>query len=208
MANLALFLDRLFREGTLRVEADRLTSDAGVRQVLERAFDVFTLDLAGPRLECDFALSAHAGKILYELAWYFTHPAEDGRAAESRFRWEIANATIAQHVSVDLVFRYLPTLYRRVRAIHARDFLTPVIENLLRSWPLSGVLSEVAEPPLHQFDFSQHLGVAWWYAERWAKLAKPSWLPEGNLQERAELVWQAIGRDVATMPSPTTNESP
>ena len=58
------------------------------------------------------------------------------------------------------------------------DPLSGLLGDLLRRWPLSGVLSDVEEAPLLSLDFGGHPGLLLLYAERLAQNDRPSWRPE------------------------------
>ena len=52
----------------------------------------------------------------------------------------------AHHLSADLMLRYLPQILKRARGLDPSDPLVGLLEDVLKRWPLSGVLSDVAEP--------------------------------------------------------------
>jgi len=101
----------------------------------------------------------------------------------------------AEHLSADLLLRLLPALHRRARALAPADPLCGRLTAILRDWPLSGVLADVAEPPVGSLAFEGHPGLQLLYAERLARNFKPAWLPtEGQARAHCELVWQELGR--------------
>ena len=61
-------------------------------------------------------------------------------------------AGAGQHLSADLLLRFLAQVHRRARGLAADDLLTGRLEGVLRQWPLSGVLSEVVEGPTAPLD--------------------------------------------------------
>jgi hypothetical protein len=101
-------------------------------------------------------------------------------------------STAASHLSVDLVFRYLPQIYARARDRDAADRLTALLAKLLRQWPLSGVLSEIEEAPTTPLDFGGHPGLLLLFAERWHRCPKPAWRPTGRAAEFADLVQESL----------------
>src|SRR5262249_43905716 len=111
--------------------------------------------------------------------------------------------TPAQHLSADLVLRYLGQVHQRARARDPADALTTATADVLRRWPLTGVLSCVEDGPLTPPDFAGHCGLAWLYAERWCRTRKPAWGPDGKGREYLELIWSEMGRDVALLPRTT-----
>jgi hypothetical protein len=108
--------------------------------------------------------------------------------------------TPAQHLSADLIFRFLPALQRRAQALLTTDVLPEALAKVLRLWPLSGVLSDLADGPLSPTDFGGHPGLALLYAERLARHERPAWFPTGSSLAYVELVWQELGKDIARLP--------
>ena len=74
--------------------------------------------------------------------------------------------TPAQHFSADLLLRYLPQVLKRARGLDASDPLVGLLAEVLRRWPLSGILSDVEEGPTVPLDFAGHRGLQLLYAER------------------------------------------
>ncbi len=58
------------------------------------------------------------------------------------------------------------------------DPVIEILSDLLRRWPLSGVLSGVEEGPLVEPEFGRHPGLLLLYAERLASDDRPAWRPE------------------------------
>ena len=85
--------------------------------------------------------------------------------------------TPAHHLSADLTLRYLPQVLNRARGLDPTDPLIGLLEDVLRRWPLSGVLSDVAEAPLGSLEFGGHPGLLLLYAERLAANDRPAWRP-------------------------------
>src|SRR5207253_6819460 len=106
-----------------------------------------------------------------------------------------APPSAAQHLSADLVLRYLPQVYHRARAFAPDDALTQALAAALRQWPLSGVLADLEEGPLTPVDFHGHPGLQLLYAERLARHEKPAWVPGGRGFEVVELVLAERGRE-------------
>ena len=66
---------------------------------------------------------------------------------------------------------------------------------MLRRWPLTGVLSDVAEPPTGDWSLAGHRGLELLYAERLASNFRSAWLPsEGRLRDVIEMVQRQQGK--------------
>jgi MoxR-vWA-beta-propeller ternary system domain bpX4 len=102
--------------------------------------------------------------------------------------------TASQHLSADLLLRYLPQILRRARGLDPVDPLADIVAETLRRWPLSGVLSDVEERPVGSLDFEGHPGLMLLYAERLAANDRPGWRPpeSSRVFEYYELVTGAV----------------
>ena len=78
------------------------------------------------------------------------------------------------------MLRYLPQVLKRARGLDPSDPLIGLLEDVLRRWPLSGVLSDVTEPPLGSLEFERHPGLLLLYAERLAANDRRAWRPPQN----------------------------
>jgi MoxR-vWA-beta-propeller ternary system domain bpX4 len=165
--------------------------------LLKDAYDIHALGVAGEPILFDAATSVAAGRVLFRAAWYFVHPNETIEAAGLAMPSE--PRTPAHHLSADLVLRYMPALHRRARALRPGDELADRLAELLRRWPLSGVLADIEDAPLAPPDFAGHAGLRLLYAERLAEHEKPGWFPIGPAMESVELVWQQLGRDTSML---------
>jgi len=171
--------------------------DPDAAALLQDAYDIHALSVAGERIPFDAATSVAAGRVLFRAAWYFVHSNEPIDAAGLAMPSEPRTPT--QHLSADLVLRYMPALYRRARALRPGDELAGRLAELLRRWPLSGVLADIEDAPLVPPDFAGHAGLRLLYAERLAEHEKPGWFPVGPAMESVELVWQQLGRDTTVL---------
>src|SRR5262249_49689375 len=104
-------------------------------------------------------------------------------------------SSAAEHLSADLTFRFLAQVHGRARAICADDVLTRRLEELLRRWPLSGVLADLGGAPLVPVEFDPP-GLCLLYAERLAERSRPGWMLDGAGREHVELVFAERGLTV------------
>src|SRR5207247_4672134 len=74
----------------------------------------------------------------------------------------------ADHATADVVLRFVAGVHRRARAVEPAGALSVRLEELLRRWPLSGVLAEIDAAPLTPVEFGGHPGLLLQYAERFA----------------------------------------
>lgn len=200
MTGLASFLTDLFSEGRILVR-DRLGDEAApdALNVLRRAYQAHALAVAGPAVPLDGAAAVAAARLLHDAARCFLDPLQSLADAGLTLEMPLRPTTPAHHLSADLVLRFVPTLHRRVRALRPNDELAGRLATLLRTWPLSGVLGDVADEPLTPPAFG-HAGLELLYAERLARHEKPAWVPTGPARQAVELVWEQLGRDVALLP--------
>jgi MoxR-vWA-beta-propeller ternary system domain bpX4 len=197
MATLGDFLRTLFGEGRIvlkgrpePVEADR----GSALRVLEAAFDVHRLDVAGPSIAFDAPSALAAAELVRRSSWFLVNRSESVREMERALAMPRSPITASEHLSADLSFRFLPQVYRRARSIAPDDRLASFLADLLRAWPLSGVLSDLAEGPKDVGDLGGHAGLWMLYAERLARDEKPAWMPRGAPRGHVELVFAGLGK--------------
>jgi len=200
---MAHFLDDLLIDGRIVMSSPPSESDDQVAlTVLRRAYETDALSIAGPVLALDETIALAAARLLQWSAWYFLHP---GLTMET-LRMPNLPTVPEHHLSGDLCLRFLPTLYRRARTLMPNDTLPSLLQQTLREWPLSGVLSDIVEPPLTPIDFGQHPGLNFRYAERLAKHERAAWVPQGHALQYVELVWHELGKKAPALPAITIQE--
>jgi hypothetical protein len=200
MAAFTDLLRGLFEEGSARLRAPPLPEAgerAGALAVLEAAFRDHRLDVAGPAIDFDASAALAAAEFTALACWFLVHRGAQPAEVERALKVPAPPRTAGQHLSADVVFRLLPTVHRRAQALDPRDVLTARLEELLRQWPLSGVLAELEEPPLEPVDLGGHPGLLLLYAERLALRPRPAWALHGPAWEYVELVFSEKG-----MPTP------
>jgi hypothetical protein len=201
MSELADFVQELIHTGRIRLRTPpSLAAETDAVPVLEQAYQTYRLSVAGPPLAFDADIALAAGNLLYHAAWYLLNPGLSIEGSEQSLRMPLERSTPEQHLSADLVLRFLPAVQRRAQALLTSDILPKLLAQVLRHWPLSGVLSEVQDGPLGPVDFGGHPGLLMLYAERLARHERPGWFPDGPGAAYVELVWQELGRDTCVLP--------
>src|SRR5438132_4618804 len=201
MSALTEFVRRLLDQGEaiLKGRPDSLQSQQeAAAAYLREAFADYRLEIAGPLLEFDAATAVAASQLLWQACWFLVNRSEPTEVLEQRLVMPRRPTTAAQHLSADLVLRYLPQVHRRAQALTPGDVLVALLGHVLRQWPLSGVLSEVDEEPTTELDFGGHPGLMLLYAERLARKEKPAWLPHGPALECVKLVFQEMNKPGGT----------
>lgn len=199
MGSLDEFLTRLFDEGRVLFRqgpAQAPSNGAAAREnaaavaVLERAYGTYRLDVAGPPIPFDPEIARAAGELVRQASWALVN--HDERVEDLGRRISMPRGPLpnrpSDHLSADLVLRYLPQLLRRARGFNPSDALVEWLTAVLRQWPLTGALAELDEGPTTRIDPCGHPGLALLYAERWARHERPAWRPEGETWEYVELV--------------------
>jgi hypothetical protein len=202
MSALVEFLRILLEEGRVMLRdppQPGKARDATAADLLRRAYATHRLAVAGPPIEYAEATALAAGELVRQACWFLVSHDQPAAELDRRLVMPAAPRSPADHLSADLVLRYLPQVHRRARAIDPADRLTTLLEAVLRRWPLSGVLSAVDERPEGPLDFGGHRGLQMLYAERLAQNEKPAWVPEGPGFEYVELVWADLGNDVGAL---------
>jgi hypothetical protein len=189
--SLAEFLQRLLEHGEARFSQRPTIARADRTQagpLLQRAFERYRLDVGGPLIAFDGDIALAAAEAVCMACWYLVNREEREEALKQAVQLAESPRSAAAHLSADLTLRYLTYVHRRARALDSADVLTKHTADILRRWPLSGVQSDVEEPPLTPLDFDGHDGLMLLYAERHVRRPKLGWQPpEGRLREILEL---------------------
>jgi hypothetical protein len=206
MKDFAGFLAGLFQQGRISfpgrpvpLNTAAVVAASEVRGLLEGAFATYQLDIAGAPIAFDAGLACAAAEVVRQASWALVCHQDRLEDLEERLKLRLPHgpASPSQHLSVDLMLRYLPQVHRRARALDPADPLVGLIERVLRQWPLSGVLAGLDVEPIASLDFGGHEGLLVLYAERLAlaesRRAMPAWRPApGRPLEYLDLV---MGRE-------------
>lgn len=182
------FLDQLFTSGEIvfkRAPDAPPDNDLETKRVLEHAFKRYSLDLAGPPSRLDLSIAERAADVTRRACWLTLSNVEDEDEIKHIMRFEGTPQNAAQHLSADLCLRFLPRIHNRLRAAKPDDAVVGIIENILKRWPLSGILCDIAAPPvainLHNEAVMQL------YAQRFLQHPKDNWKPTDKALEHIEL---------------------
>jgi hypothetical protein len=196
---MAAFVDfvRGLLGGTVRLSGLPVPDAAGRRdaeRLLASAYADLALDLPGPTPPFDANCALGAAAQVGLACWFLLDRRPTAEEVARALPPPTPPATTAQHLSADVAFRFLGQLHRRARGLGVGDVLTRWLERVLCVWPLSGALSDVAEPPEGPLDFGGHAGLCLLYAERLARRPRPAWVPPaGPAREAVELVFAERG---------------
>jgi len=190
MAALVTFLHDLLYDGraVLRERPEPAAASGEASAMLQTAYQSYRLEVAGPLLDFDVEIAVAAGILVQYACWFLVSHAEPDAELENHLVMPRLPRSAASHLSADLLFRYLPQIHRRARALDPADRLTTLLARTLRQWPLSGVMSDVEDGPLTGLDFDGHRGLLLLYAERLASHTRPAWMPESVGLEYVEWV--------------------
>jgi hypothetical protein len=192
------FWQRLFTEGRIVMDGPPGEQES-ITTLLEERHTDHLLTVAGPPVPFDPETAARAARLVHWAAWYLVSRAGTQVDLERNLVLASPQAGAAQHLSADLVLQYLPSIYHRARAVNPGDGLSVILAEILRRWPLSGVLADVPDGSLGDLDFGGHPGLLLLYAERLAENFKPGWIPRGLGAPYLELVWSELGKDPALL---------
>lgn len=202
------FCSQLLKEGRVVFAGPPiapLTPTGASREHLAQAFQAARLEVAGALIAFDAAVASEAAELVRQACWALVCRTEPAEVLAQRLAMRSQPSTPAQHLSADLMLRYLPQVLDRARATGAADPLVTILARVARQWPLSGVLADVREGPTTPLDFGGHEGLMLLYAERLARHGRPAWVPDGGrARGYAALVFHEHGR---TLP-PRASETP
>jgi hypothetical protein len=201
MATLYEFLKPLLDEGEIVFRAPPANErDVKALPLLRQAFDAHRLQVAGPELPFRENAALRTAEYLRQACWFLVHRGEADDALKNRLVLA-PPGDAPDHLTGDVMLRFLPQVYRRAKSLAPADPLPALLGQTLREWPLSGVLSDVPDRPLTAPNFDGHPGLLLLYAERLAVQNKPEWLPEGRGLEYVELVNHDLGKPLPTFAS-------
>jgi hypothetical protein len=183
-----VFLNELLKEGKIVFRSARAPRDPispPAVTLLAEAFRIHSAAVAGPPIAFDSETASASAECLRQSSWALVNHDERIADLRKRLNMPISPRTPSQHLSADLTFRYLPQVLRRARGLNPDDPLVECVANLLRRWPLSGVLSDVVEGPIERIELGSHPGLLLLYAERLTRNDRSSWRPE-----RSTLAWE------------------
>ena len=169
------------------------SEQAEIDAILAERHEAFSLQVAGPPLRLHVETARAASEVVLQACWFLVSDIEPQTELERCLVMPRLPQSPEQHLSGDLLFRFLPQIHQRARAIDRNDKLPALLADILRRWPLSGVLADIEEPPLGSTDFG-HAGLQLLYAERLAQHERPACLPKGDALEYVEFVWQELGK--------------
>jgi hypothetical protein len=192
------FLTELLKDGRVVFRSARAPHDRPRTEditLLEKAYAAVRLSVAGPEIAFDPAVGYSAAELVRQASWALVNHDDRVSHLKKCLTMPIQPSTAAHHFSADLTLRYLPQILKRARGLDPSDPLVALLEDVLRRWPLSGVLSDVANPPIGSLDFAGHQGLLLLYAERLAAHDRSAWRPvqPGPGWEYFELVRQERG---------------
>src|SRR5207253_2910601 len=119
MASSASLLTGLLRSGRVHLEGRPDTSlrDNGqIRELLKESFAHLALKIAGPPLVLHFETARAAGALALQACWFLVSDAEPETELQRCLVMPYAPQTPEQHLSADLLFRFLPQIHQRARA--------------------------------------------------------------------------------------------
>ncbi len=169
-----------------------------VTELLRNEFRLRAQDLAGPSIAYDAEIAFQAAATLSEACWQLVSPEPDAQMPQDRLT--IPRSPSA-HLSADVTLRFLPAVYRRSKPRGDDDPLAKWTAEVLRRWPLSGVLGNLPMGP-SSLDFGGHLGLALLYAERLVENPMAAWVPTDRVnREQVERVFHQRGKPIPVAPA-------
>ena len=175
MANFIELVRRLLDEGSVRLREPPVRRPAErepVLALLSRAFEEYRLGIAGPPVVFAPTCALHAVDHLAWACWFLLHRGDPAAEMERCLPRVAVPRSASEHLSTDLVFRFLAQVHRRARAVNPQDPLTLRLEETLRSCPLSGVLADLDDLPLVEIDLDGHRGLMLLFAGKPGRAAR------------------------------------
>src|SRR5438132_1128510 len=137
MPSLAEFLQQLLYQGEAVLRERPRHSHAEqdeARQVMVEAYADYRLAVAGPVVEFDAKTALTASELVRRACWFLVSRQESEAEVGRDLRMPGPPTSAAEHLSADLVLRFLPQVYRRARGLAPSDRLVKILEEVLRQW--------------------------------------------------------------------------
>src|SRR5260370_10656716 len=113
MPTIVNFLERVFREGQAVLRARPLQGQedvAAARRLLEDSYCTYALSVAGPELPFNADTALAAAECLRHACWFLLIRDEPDEHLDQRVVLSGRPQTPANHLSADLVLRYMPAI--------------------------------------------------------------------------------------------------
>ena len=185
---IADFLSELFEHGRVRVGPfgaaispdDWLNADS----VLIAWDQAVRAEFPGQAPSFEAAVARWAAEQFYRAAQFFVFRDLSGDALRSALSAACPLADGAsQHYSVDLVFRFLPDLYRQARLLSHADPLCEKLSAWARDWPLSSI-GIALDPPADVTCLTVHEGLWRQYIDRVVALKDWTRLKDARVRQQ------------------------
>ncbi|MBA4187708.1 MAG: hypothetical protein C0467_06775 [Planctomycetaceae bacterium] len=207
MASFHNWLERILTRGESVQDAppELPQSEIGEAEPLLRtAYATHALDVAGPPLAFDPVAACGAAVVLARACWFLVRDHDTREAVTLTLK---IDPSPAAQLSADVTLRFLPAVYRRARLREPQRELESQVEQLLRAWPLSGVLADLDGSPSVAPEFGGHMGLQLLYTERLAATGRPGWVPVSPAaREWAERVYLERGKPLPAFAPEETHD--
>ena len=184
-------VETMLEEGRVIITGPRpLESVTEAAPVIERFETRYRLNMPSEPPPLSMAVALWAITRFYQACQYLMFREIEAAIVSQELAIPCPQAEPASaHYSVDLMFRFLPDLDKRVRAANAEDVLADSLRNLANRWPLSSVgMRNVS--PLCVDEIFQHASLRMFYRDR--VLAREDWSRLDHPPTRM-LIEEAIG---------------
>ena len=169
-----------------------------VERLLRDAYARLQREVAGPPVPLDLDLAVRIARLLADACWHLSALPPESPLPEHTLA---PPATASEHLSGDLLLRFLVSVRRRATLRGPADPLAIWCESFLRAWPLSGVSMHCRDGPPTPPTFDGHPGLAMLYAERLSAHPEPAWVPPaGGVADAVERAFGELGRVVPVLP--------
>ena len=201
MAAFAQWLTGVLGEGHSTLTAAPTLTVAerpAVETLLRDAYCTLQREVAGPPIPFDLRLALRCVGLLAGACWHLSALPPDAPLPPAGLGEPL---TAGDHLTGDLLLRYLVSVRKRASLRGPADPLAEWCERILRAWPLSGVSMGCRAGPTTPLTFDAHPGLRMLYAERLAAHPEPAWVPPpGSLTEFVERAFAEVGRVIPALP--------
>lgn len=166
---LAAFIEGLLRDGKVTIQAQPTSStiveQEAVEELLKEYYQEDILQMPGAAPAFSKKAAIWAAEYFYQAVQLTIIRDAGEEAIKEKLKSFDGAVTPSEIYSVDLIFRYLPSLFDLAKGLSPADTLVTMLEKTATEWPFSSVGIEINDFPNMKY-FLSNSSLAYTYVDR------------------------------------------